>query len=122
MQEDAEKTGEPIYCVLLPHAAQHQQLFLSKNGVVLSYNNVPGEYLKIVDQLPTIAPNVLRPGCGHMLSSTVTGGAWPSDITYECVVQEKGVGFQRGGEIPDSVRTTASSHLWARKFLTTVVN
>ena len=31
---------EPIYCVLLPHAAQHEQLFLSKNGVVLIYNDV----------------------------------------------------------------------------------
>ena len=70
---------EPVYCVLLPHAAQHEQLFLSKNGVVLIYNNVPAEYLKIVDQLPTIASNVLWSGRGHMLSSTVTGGTWPTD-------------------------------------------
>ena len=46
-----------------------------------------------------------------MLSSTVTGGTWPSDITYERVVQEKGVGFEPGGETPDSVRTTAWSHM-----------
>ena len=46
---------EPIYCVLLPHAAQHQQLFLSKNGVALIYNDVCAEYLKIVDQLHTTA-------------------------------------------------------------------
>ena len=32
-------------------------------------------------------------------------------ITYERVVQEKGVGFQLGGEIPDSVRTTAWSFM-----------
>ena len=102
---------ETIYCVLLPHAAQYVQLFLSKNGGVLIYDNVPAEYLKIVGQLPTIASNILRPGRGHMLSSTVTGGTWPSDITYERVVQEKGVGFEPGGETPDSVRTTAWSHM-----------
>ena len=96
---------EPIYCVLLPHAAQYQQLFPSKNGAVFTYDNVPAEYLKIVDQLPTIASNVL------WLSSTVSGGTWPSDITYERVVQEKGVGFEPGGEIPDSVRTTAWLHV-----------
>ena len=72
-------------------------------------DNVPAQYLKIVDQLPTIASNVLRPGRGHMLSSTVTVGTWPADITYERVVQEKGVGFEPGGEIPDLVRTTAWS-------------
>ena len=102
---------QPIYCVLLPHAAQHQQLFLSKNCVALIYSNVPAEYLQIVNQLPTIASNVLRPGLGHMLSSPVTGGTWPSDIAYERVVQEKGVGFQPGGEILDPVRTTAWSFM-----------
>ena len=75
------------------------------------YDKVPAEYLQIVDPLPTIASNFLRPGRGHMLSSTVTGGTWPSDITYERVVQEKGVGFQPGGEVPDSVRTTAWSFM-----------
>ena len=34
-----------------------------------------------------------------------------ADITYERVVQEKGVGFQPGSEVPDSVRTTAMSFL-----------
>ena len=46
-----------------------------------------------------------------MLSSTVPGGTWPSDITHERVVQEKGVGFEPGGETPDSVRTTAWLHV-----------
>ena len=46
-----------------------------------------------------------------MLSSTVTGGTWPTDITYERVVQEKDVGFQPGGEILDSLRTTAWSFM-----------
>ena len=80
---------------------------LSKNGVVLIYDDIPPEYLKIVDQLPTIAMNLLRPGRGHMLSSTVTGGTWPEDVTHERVVKEKGVGFEPGEEIPGSIRTTA---------------
>ena len=46
-----------------------------------------------------------------MLSSTVTGGTWPSDITYERVVQEKGVGSEPGGEILDSVRIIAWSFM-----------
>ena len=46
-----------------------------------------------------------------MLSSTVTGGTWPTDITYQRVMQEKGVGFTPGGEIPDSVGTTAWSFM-----------
>ena len=98
---------DPIYCVLLPHVARDFQLFLSNNGVVLISDNVPPQYLKIVDQLPAIASNVLRPGRGHMLSSTVTGGTWPSDIIYEHVEKEKGAGFAPGGEIPDSIRRTA---------------
>ena len=102
---------DPIYCVLLPHAAHDFERFLSKNGVVLIYDNVPPQYLKIVDQLPTMASNVLRPGRGHMLSQTVTGGTWPSDITYEHVEKENGVGFAPGGEILDSIRTTAWSFI-----------
>ena len=71
----------PIYCVLLPRIAHDFQLFLSQNGAVLIYDDIPPEYLKIVDQLPTIAMNILRPGRAHMLSSTVTGGTWPEDVT-----------------------------------------
>ena len=46
-----------------------------------------------------------------MLSSAATGGTWPSDIAYQRVVQERGVGFTPGGEIPDSVRTIAWSFM-----------
>ena len=84
---------DPIYCVFLPRAAHDFQLFLSKNGVALIYDNVPPEYLKIVDQLPAIASNVLRLRRGHMLSSTVPGGTWPSDITYERVGKREGCWF-----------------------------
>ena len=102
---------EPIYCVLLHQAAFEYQLFLSKNGVVLMCDNVPARLLKIVDQLLAIGCNVLRSGRGHMLSSTVTDSTWPSDITYNRVKQEKGVGFEPGGEIPSRVRTTAWDYM-----------
>ena len=45
----------PIYCVLVPQAALEFQLFLSKNGVILIYHDIPPRLLKIVDQMPTIA-------------------------------------------------------------------
>ena len=64
----------PIYCVLVPQAAFEFQLFLSKNGMILIYDNIPPHLLKIVDQMPTIACPVVQAGRGHTLSPTVTGG------------------------------------------------
>ena len=64
----------PIYCVLVPQAALDFQLFLSKNGVILIYHDIPSHLLKIVDQMPTIACPAMRAGRGHTLSPTVTGG------------------------------------------------
>ena len=95
----------------MPQAALEIQLFLSKNGVILMYLDVPSHLLKIVDQLPTNACNVMRSGRGHTLSPTVTGGTRPSDITYARVKMEKGVGFEPGGEIPSRVRTTAWDYM-----------
>ena len=97
----------PIYCVLVPQAAFEFQLFLSKNGVILAYNDIPPHLLKIVEQMPTIACPVMQAGRGHTLSPTVTGGVWPDNITYDRMKTEKGVGFVPGGEIPARVRSTA---------------
>ena len=97
----------PIYCVLVPQAAFEFQLFLSKNGVILIYDDIPPHLLKIVDQMPTIACPLMRAGRGRILSPTVTGGVWPDDITYDRMRKEKGVGFVPGGEVPPKVRTTA---------------
>ena len=97
----------PIYCVLVPHAVFEFQLFLSKNGVILIYQDIPPHLLKIVGQKPTIACPVMQPGRGHVLSPTVTGGTWPDDISYDRMKAEKGAGFVPNGEIPDKVRVTA---------------
>ena len=97
----------PIYCVLVPHATFEFQPFLSKNGVILIYQDIPPHLLKIVEQKPTIACPVMQPGRGHVLSPTVTGGTWPDDISYDRMKAEKGAGFVPNGEIPDQVRVTA---------------
>ena len=94
---------QPLCFVLLPDFFVTQQLLLSSNGVVLFYGNVPPQYLRQVEQLPT----VLRPGRGHILPSSVTGGTWPSDVTFEHVKKEKGAGFAEGGDIPDNIKDTA---------------
>ena len=85
------KTYErPIYCVLLPQAMSHTQMFLSKNGAVLVYGDVPASHLNIVDQMPISSLNILRPGRGHKRPSSITGATWPRGISYERVMQEKG--------------------------------
>eukprot|EP00435_Cladocopium_sp_Y103_P032901 s608_g8.t1 len=44
---------------------------------------------------------------GHQLPSSVTGGTWATNTTYEHVVREKGSNFIPGGEIPSTIRNTA---------------
>ena len=75
--------NQQVYFVLVPDFFKSRHLFLSKNGVVLFYGNVPSQFLMVVEQLPTLASNVLRPGRGHMLPSSVPGGTWPPDVSYE---------------------------------------
>ena len=98
---------QPVYFVLGPQFIESQQLFLTKNGVVLFHGDIPAEFLHLQDQLPTLACNILRPGRGHMLPPRVTGRTWPADVSYGHVRREKGVGFARGGPIPETIRTTA---------------
>ena len=98
---------QPVYFVLDPKFIEGQQLFLTKNGVVLFYGGIPAEFLRRQDQLPTLECNVLRPGRGHMLPPSLTGGTWPADVSYGHVRREKGVSFAPGGPIPENIRTTA---------------
>ena len=98
---------QPAYFVLDPKFIESQQLFLTKTGVVLFFGDIPAELLRLQDQLPTMACNVLRPGRGHMLPPSVTGGTWPADVSYGHVRHEKGVGFAPGGPLPETIRTTA---------------
>ena len=83
----------PVNFVLAPEFIKSQQLFLTKNGVIFFHGDIPTDFLRLQDQLPTLACNVLRPGRGHMLPSSVTGRTWPADVSYGHVQREKGVGF-----------------------------
>ena len=94
----------PVYLVLDPSFLVNNKTFLTKNGVVLHHGDVPFQYLQ---QLPTIACNVIHQGRGHSLPPSVTGGSWHSNTTWNHVMKEKGQSFIPGGDIPDEVRITA---------------
>eukprot|EP00435_Cladocopium_sp_Y103_P051075 s568_g15.t1 len=95
------------FYVLLPSFFDVAQVFLTSNGVVLVHQDVPAKYLKRYGQLPSLSLNVLHPGRGHQLPSSVTGGTWTTNTTFEHVVREKGSNFIPGGEIPSTIRNTA---------------
>ena len=97
----------PVYLVLDPSFIVDNQLFLTKNGVVLFHGDVPFQYLHVKEQLPTIACNVIHQGRGHSLPPSVTGGSWHSNTTWKHVMKEKGSSFIPGQDIPDEVRITA---------------
>ena len=98
----------PVYLVLDPSFIENNQLFLTKNGVVLFHGDIPFQYLHVKEQLPTIACNVIHQGRGHSLPPSVTGGSWHSNVTWKHVVKEKGPGFIPGSsDLPDEVRITA---------------
>ena len=97
-----------VYLVLDPSFIEDNQLFLTKNGVVLFHGDIPFQYLHVKEQLPTIACNVIHQGRGHSLPPSVTGGSWHSNVTWKHVMKEKGPGFIPGSsDIPDEVRITA---------------
>ena len=97
-----------VYLVLDPKFIMDQQLFLTRNGVVMFHGGISFQYLHVKEQLPTIACNVVHQGRGHSLPPSVTGGSWHSNTTWNHVVKEKGPGFIPGSsDLPDDVRTTA---------------
>ena len=65
---------KPLYLVLDPSFFVTNQLYLTKNGVVLHHGNVPFQYLHVKDQIPTIACNVVHQGRGQY--STSIGHRW----------------------------------------------
>ena len=71
----------PVYLVLDPSFIVDNQLYLTKNGVVLFHGDIPFQYLHVKEQIPTIACNVVHQGRGHSLPPSVTGGSWHKDTT-----------------------------------------
>ena len=97
----------PVYLVLDPSFIVDNQLYLTKNGVILFHANIPFQYLHVKEQLPTIAYNVVHQGRGHSLPSSVTGDTWHTNTTWNHVMKEKGPTFIPGQDIPEEVRITA---------------
>ena len=97
----------PVYLVLDPSFIVDNQLYLTKNGVILYHGDIPFQYLHVKEQLPTVACNVIHQGRGHSLPPSVTGGSWHNNTTWNHVMKEKGPSFIPGGDIPDEVRITA---------------
>ena len=75
----------PVYLVLDPSFIVDQQLFLTKNGVVLFHGDMSFQYLHVKEQPPTLACNVIHKGCGHSLPPSVTGGSGHSNTTWQHV-------------------------------------
>ena len=71
----------PVYLVLDPSFIVDNQLYLTKNGVILYHGDIPFQYLHVKEQIPTIACNVVHQGRGHSLPPSVTGGSWHRDTT-----------------------------------------
>ena len=99
--------NDRTHFVLNPTYLETAKLYLTQNGIVLSYENMPAEYLVEREQLPTISMNVLNPGRGHILPSEVTSGIMQKKFTYMEPRVEKGDSFVPGGEFPQYVRKTA---------------
>ena len=97
----------PVYLVLDPSFIVDNQLYLTKNGVILYHGDIPSQYLHVKEQIPTIACNVVHQGRGHSLPPSVTGGSWHRDTTWKHVMKEKGPTFIPGHDIPEEVRITA---------------
>ena len=97
----------PVYLVLDPSFIVDNQLYLTKNGVILYHGDIPFQYLHVKEQIPTIACNVVHQGRGHSLPPSVTGGSWHRDTTWKHVMKEKGPTFIPGHDIPEEVRITA---------------
>ena len=97
----------PVYLVLDPSFIVDNQLYLTKNGVILYHGDIPFQYLHVKEQIPTIACNVVHQGRGPSLPPSVTGGSWHRDTTWKHVMKEKGPTFIPGHDIPEEVRITA---------------
>ena len=79
-----------IYCVLNVRSLLHDgyDLFLSANGVVLIYDDVSLEYIRIVEQYPYLGLCVFSPGTPHSLPREVQYGKWRDGVTLRKKYEE----------------------------------
>ena len=79
-----------IYCVLNVKKLLHDNydLFLTRNGVVLIYDDVSLEYLHMVEQYPYLGLCVFSPGVPHSLPREVRNGNWRDSMTLRRKYEE----------------------------------
>ena len=79
---EPRKYPNSIYVVLnIPMLLRNKyDLYLTGNGVVLVYADLPVEYFIIVNEFPHLTLNVFHPTLGHSLSREVRYGSWRKDI------------------------------------------
>ena len=79
-----------IYCVLNVRSLLHDgcDLFLSANGVVLIYDDVSLEYIRIVEQYPYLGLCVFSPSTPHSLPREVQYGKWRDGVTLRKKYEE----------------------------------
>ena len=79
-----------IYCVLNVKKLLHDNydLFLTRNGVVLIYDDVSLEYFHIVEKYPYLGLCVFSPGVPHSLPREVQNGKWRDSMTLRRKYEE----------------------------------
>ena len=79
-----------IYCVLNVKKLLHDNddLFVTRNGVVLTYDDVSLEYFHIVEKYPYLGLCVFSPGVPHSLPREVQNGKWRDSMTLRRKYEE----------------------------------
>ena len=79
-----------IYCVLNVKQLlkDDYDLYLSANGVVLIYDDVSLEYIRIVEKYPYLGLCVFSPGVPHSLPREVQNGLWRDSMTLRRKYEE----------------------------------
>ena len=70
-------------------------LFLTSNGVVLCYDDIPGRYFEIVNEFPYLGYHFANRTTGHGLPPEIRIGSWRPNMT----VREKYEEYLPSGEI-----------------------
>ena len=71
------------YCILKTHLLVRDgyDLFLTSNGVVLIYDDVPCQYFEIVGDFPYLGYHFDNRTTGHSLPPEIRSGVWRKDMT-----------------------------------------
>ena len=71
------------YCILKTSKLVQDgyDLFLTSNGVILIYDDLPCDYFQIVEQFPYLGVNAASRTSGHGLPPEIKVGAWRGKIT-----------------------------------------